>query len=70
MFSVPSKAGVQKSAKPVRSGFSFFEPTWYITDVITTVPKDHFVETCRPLSRCILQKTTFEQMRLLQNCGA
>jgi hypothetical protein len=65
MFSVPSNKVQKKWAKPVRSDFHFFEPTWYITDVITTGAEGHFVEQhADRCPRCILQKTTFEQMRL------
>src|SRR5690606_29471378 len=52
MFSVPSKRRCSKKwANPVRSGFSFLEPTWYITDTATMgVALSRYISTVSPLS--------------------
>src|SRR5690606_19191247 len=52
IFSVPSKSRCSKKwANPVRSGFSFLEPTWYITDTATIgVALSWCINTVKPLS--------------------
>jgi hypothetical protein len=53
IFLVPSKSKCSKKwAKPVRSLFSFFEPTWYNKDVTTIGTVLFWCKiTCNPLSK-------------------
>jgi hypothetical protein len=52
ILAVPSKVSVQKMGKSVLSGFSIFDPTWYITDVTTGMSANAY----NAQSDCILRK--------------